>query len=138
MTSPLQRRAIWELAITTSAGLLVAGAWPWLGIRAMGFFGFLGLLPFGELFVYWPGLRVERDERDRSYEVRAYVAGSSAMAYVFLMGLISMTFASEGQETVPAWWLIVLIWSSFAILYWVRSAVMLWCLRKDTADAAST
>ena len=72
-------------------------AWHWLGFRALGFFGFLGLLGFQVLFLR----RAPLDERDRVIDSRARTFSFAMTFIVFWIAGMLMLFVFDENGSVP-------------------------------------
>ena len=76
--SALEKAAWLELVVSVGAVALATALFPWLGQRATGSFGLLGLLGLSYLFVRPRRNRVVVDERDREIERRATELASAS------------------------------------------------------------
>jgi hypothetical protein len=134
----LQKNAWWMLTWAILACLAVAVAWPWLDVRAAGFFGLLGFAGFGFLFLRRPGYRAVLDERDQAIAVSARDISMRVVYVFFIAGFVAIMLAFGGGPTIPGKWLNLMVWSGFAVTMLVNSTYTLWQYRKDSHDASPT
>lgn len=128
------QKVAWTEAIVSFAVLgLVCVLFPWLGHRARGSFGLLGILGFTMLFLRKRGPQVIVDERDREIERLATAMGVGT-AWMFLFGtliVITMWSAYHHTEMVSTIILEWLIWVQFSVCYGIKGLVAIVQYRKQ-------
>jgi hypothetical protein len=131
----MQKIAWTELAVSVIAIATVSVLFPWLGARASGAFGLLGLIALSGLFLRGRGNRVLVDERDREIERRATSIGIGAAWQMLFMVLIAATMWSDYTQShaVPTSFLNWLIWVQFAVCYGAKGLVSLVIYRRQHA-----
>lgn len=110
--------------LTISLVTLVAAALliPWLGNGALGAFGLLGFLGLTVLFLRRKGQCVVVDERDHEIDQRARFLGVLVAWQCGYLGLLCVSLWDNNgvvQTTILMW----LLWSQFAVCYFVKGLV---------------
>ncbi len=120
--SAMEKVAWTEVVVSVAAVITVAVLYPWLGHRATGGFGLLGLLALSVVFVRRRGERVVVDERDREIERRSAKIGVETAWMTLFIALIAVTMWSSYSraDAVATRLLYWLIWAQFAICYGVK------------------
>lgn len=129
----MEKVAWTEFLIATTAALTGAIAIPWMGNAALGFFGLLGFVAFGLLFLRGGRSVPIVDERDRAIERQAVFLGIMAAWMTLFLGLLTVVLWSGGApaqqvSTTPLVWL---LWVQFAISYAVKGGVAILCYRSQ-------
>ncbi|MFO1096262.1 MAG: hypothetical protein U0992_23595 [Planctomycetaceae bacterium] len=133
----MERVAWTEVLVSLGAIVAVACLYPWLGSGAAGAFGLLGLIGFAAMFLRRGGPHVVVDERDRAIDERSRLWGVGA-AWMCLFGvLIAVTMWSgfTQRNAVSTAFLNWLIWSDFALCYFVKGLTSLIAYRRQTHAA---
>ena len=131
-----------ELLVSLAAAIVVLTLYPWMGQRALGGFGLLGLLGITPLFLRKRGNQVVSDERDQEIEKRSSWFGFGTGWLVMIMSLAAITMWHVDQRRdVPTGLLNALIWTQFALCYAIKGATALLQYRctsrdQDTSRAA--
>ena len=130
--SAMEKVAWWELAVSVAAVAVVALLFPWLGARASGGFGLLGLIALGIFFLRRRGNRVAVDERDREIERRAKAIGVGTAWMTLLTALIAATMWTGFKQAnaVSIELLNWLIWVQFPICYGMKGLVAIVMYRR--------
>ncbi|MEX2316498.1 MAG: hypothetical protein WD669_05050 [Pirellulales bacterium] len=133
----MEKVAWTELVVSAAAMATAAGLIPWLGNRASGAFGLLGLLVCSIWFLRRRGPGVVVDERDREIERRAIKVGVEAAWMTLFLSLIAFgmwaQFYNEG--IVPVRFLTWLVWVQFAICYGLKGLVGVMSYRRQRRAA---
>lgn len=124
--SRMQKFAWFNLSVIVLTLLVVFSLMPFIGHRALGGLGFLGLIGFGPLFFRKSAGQVVTDERDHQIQWRAWIVAYSLywVAYVFVAVVLSvMIYGEDGAVPVAivqmsvAWaFMLVYALASIAIL----------------------
>lgn len=133
----MEKMAWTEAVVSAAAVATVTALTPWLGPRAAGGFGLLGLVALGGLFVRRRGDRVVVDERDREIERRAATIGVQAAWMNLFMSLIVATLWANYShaDAVSTGLLNWLIWVQFAICYGVKGFIAVVLYRRQARAA---
>jgi len=122
----LQKVAWTELIVSVLALVSVLILYPWLGDRATGAFGLLGLLGVGSLFTIRRGNKIVSDERDRDIELRSkYWGFGTAWMFLFLSLIMITMWHGYQKQDIPTKYVFALIWLQFVVCYGVKGAVSL-------------
>ena len=122
----MEKVAWTEVVVSTAAIVSAIVAYPWLGQGSEGFFGILGFLVVGMLFLRKRGDEVITDERDKAIEK---TATSQSVHIVWLTSLLiliglTMTFGYH-DANLPTVYLNWLIWMQLAVLYLAKGLLSL-------------
>ena len=117
----MEKVAWTEFVVSLAAVVVATLLFPWLGPRASGAFGLLGLIAFSLVFVRRRGNRVVFDERDNAIRRRAAGIGIGSAWMTLAGALIAATMwqAHADVHAVSTVFLNWLIWVQFAICYGV-------------------
>ena len=129
----MEKVAWTELVVSVSAVTVATLLFPWLGHRATGGFGLLGLLVLSIVFVRQRGNQVVVDERDREIERRATRIGVGTAWMTLFTALIAATLWANYSHinAVSTRFLIWLIWVQFAICYGTKGLVAVIMYRRQ-------
>jgi hypothetical protein len=129
----MQKVAWAELMISVAAVIAATLLIPWLGPRATGAFGLLGLLGFSILFLQRRGNRVVVDERDWAIERKATGIGVGTAWMTLFTTLIAATLWANYSHAgaVSTEFLNWLIWVQFAICYGTKGLLAVVMYRKQ-------
>ena len=129
----MEKVAWTEFLVSVLAVVVVTCLYPWLGERASGAFGLLGLMVFGALFLRRHGSRVVVDERDRQIAQRATSIGVSSAWMTLLLALIAAGLWSNYLRigAVSTSFLNWLTWTQFAVCYGVKGLVAIIAYRRQ-------
>lgn len=122
----MEKVAWTEVVVSTVAIVGAIAAYPWLGQASEGFFGILGFLVVGTLFLRKRGDEIVTDERDRGIEKNSTNQSLNIVWMTSLVTLIglSMTFGYH-DANVPTVYLNWLIWMQLAVLYLAKGVLSL-------------
>ena len=100
-----QQKVAWaELGISAIALIAAIVAYPWLGDRAGGMFGILGMLGLTPLFLMKRQQEVITDERDQKILQQATFFGIGAGWMILFGGILVLTLLVEFESSaVPNW-----------------------------------
>jgi cytochrome bd-type quinol oxidase subunit 2 len=131
--NPMEKVAWFELIVSVSAVAIASLLFPWLGPRASGAFGILGLLAFSIIFVRKRGNQIMYDERDREIERRATSIGvGSAWMTLFTTLIVAGLWSNYSHiNAVSSQFLNWLIWVQFAICYGMKGLVSVIMYRRQ-------
>ena len=129
----MEKVAWTELVVSVAAVAVAALLIPWLGPRATGGFGLLGLLGLSIVFVRRRGNRVVIDERDREIDRRATRIGVGTAWMTLFTALIAATLWANYShaDSVSTGFLNWLIWLQFAICYGIKGLVAVVMYRRQ-------
>jgi hypothetical protein len=121
----MEKVAWTEFLIAVTAAVAGAVAIPWLGNAALGFFGLLGFVVCGSLFLRGSRSRPVVDERDQAIERQAIFIGMLVAWMTLFLGLLATVLWAGGRpaQSVSTTPLIWLLWGQFAISYAVKGGV---------------
>jgi hypothetical protein len=131
--SAVQKQAWFSLAVIALTTITVLALYPWLGARASGGFGMLGLIGLSAFFYSQRGKHVVFDERDRLINQRSNVVAYAVLwlAFVAAAMLAPLYFG----EAVPTVVIQNSVWVAFMILFGVQSVAALVQYGRGAADA---
>ena len=124
--SALQKVAWVELVVSLAAISAALALYPWIGDRAAGALGILGLLGICPLFMIEKKNEVISDERDREIELRSKFWGFG-VAWMFLsLSILAVAmWHSWSEQEIPTKYVIALVYIQFAICFGVKGAYSL-------------
>ena len=96
--SCVQKFAWFNLAVVGLTVLVVFSLWPFLGHRAMGGLGCLGLMGFGPLFFWRRAGQVVADERDTLIQHRSWILAYAIFWVVFVLAAVFLSALIYGQD----------------------------------------
>jgi hypothetical protein len=124
--SRMQSFAWFNLAVIGLTVLVIFSLLPFLGHRAMGGLGFLGLLGIGPLFFRKKPGKVVTDERDLLIQLRAWIFAYALFWMMFVLVVVVLTPVVYGEDgavpvsivRVSVFWAVMLVYAlgSIAIL----------------------
>ena len=128
--SRMQKFAWFNLAVIALALLVVFSLVPLLGFKAMGGFGFLGLLGFGPAFFRTKPGQVLMDERDLLIQARSWVFAYAVFWVIFVLAAVVLSALVYGQDgSVPVtivqistFWAVTLVYALASIAILVQYA----------------
>ena len=124
--SALQKVAWVELVVSLTAISVALALYPWIGDRASGALGILGLLGACPLFMIKRQARVISDERDREIELKSKFWGFGvAWMFLSLSVLAVAMWHSWSDQEIPARYVIALVYIQFAICFAMKGAYSL-------------
>src|SRR6266508_716046 len=116
--SPMQKFAWFNLAVIALTLLVVFSLLPFLGYRAMGGLGCLGLIGFGPLFFRKKPGQVLTDERDHLIQARSWIVAYALFWVVFVLAAVVLSAVVYGQEgAVPVWVVQSSVFCGFMLVY---------------------
>ena len=126
--SPMQKFAWFNLAVITFTLLVVCSLLPFLGYRAMGGLGCLGLIGLGPLFYRRKPGQVLTDERDHLIQWRSTILAYalSWVVFVFAAAVLSpLVYGEMGAVPVSViqtsvFWLFMLVYGVMSIAILVQ------------------
>lgn len=134
--SRMQRFAWFNLAVIALTLLVVFSLLPFLGYRAMGGFGCLGLIGFGPLFFRRKPGQVVTDERDQLIQWRAWIFAYALfwVAFVFVAVVLSAVVYGE-DGAVPVSVVRISVFWAFMLVYALASVAILVQYARGSRDA---
>jgi hypothetical protein len=96
--SPMQRFAWFNLAVIALTMLVVFSLLPFMGYRAMGGLGCLGLIGFGPYFFRKRAGQVVADERDALIQQRSWVLAYALFWVVFVLVAVFLSAVVYGWD----------------------------------------
>lgn len=124
--SRTQKFAWFNLAVIACTLLLVFSLLPFLGHRAMGGLGCLGLLGFGPLFFRKKRGQVVTDERDLHIQWRAWIFACALFWVVFVFVATALSVLVYGEDgAVPVAVVRLSVFWAFLLVYALASAAIL-------------
>ncbi len=133
MMSAVQKQAWFNLIVVAVAAVTIISLYPWLGARAIGGAGILGLCGLGALFHWRHGRRVVIDERDELINRRAMVWAYGVVWVVFIIAVLIAPRLFG--DSVPIAVVQNSVWVAFMILLATQSIVALVQYRLGAPDA---
>jgi hypothetical protein len=124
--SPMQKFAWFNLAVIALTLLGVFSLLPFLGHRAMGGLGCLGLIGFGPLFFRKKPGKVLTDERDHLIQGRSVILAYALFWVVFVLAAALLSAMIYGQDgAVPVSVIQISVFWCFMFFYAVMSTAIL-------------
>jgi hypothetical protein len=124
--SASQKFAWFNLAVIGLTLLLVLSLLPFMGHRAMGGFGCLGLIGLGPLFFRKKAGRVVMDERDHLIQWRSWIVAYSLFWVAFVLAAVFLSAVVYGEDgAVPVNVVQVSVGWGFMFVYAVASIAIL-------------
>jgi hypothetical protein len=128
--SRMQKFAWFNLAVIALTLLVVFSLLPFLGFRAMGGLGCLGLMGFGPLFFRRKPGQVVTDERDHLIQWRSWIFAYAVFWVVLVLvagGLSSAVYGEDGAVPVTVvrisvFWALMLVYALASIAILVQYA----------------
>src|SRR5437764_14899493 len=96
--SQMQKFAWFNLAVIAWTLVLVFSLLPFLGYRAMGGLGCLGLIGFGPLFFRKKPGQVLIDERDQLIQWRSWIFAYALFWVIFVLVAVVLSAAVYGED----------------------------------------
>jgi hypothetical protein len=126
----MQKFAWFNLAVIALTVLVIVLLLPFLGHRAMGGFGFLGLLGFGPFFFRKRRGQVVTDERDHLIHARAWIFAYAVFWVVAVLVASLLAATVYGQDgavpvkvvQVSLFWALMLVYALASIAILVQYA----------------
>jgi Predicted membrane protein (DUF2178) len=125
--SRTQKFAWFNLGVIALTLLVIFSLYPFLGYRAMGGMGFIGLAGLGPLFFFRKGQnQVVADERDRLIQWRAWFFAYIVFWVVFVLCAVFLSAAIYGEEgAVPVSVVRISVFWAFTLVYALASIATL-------------
>jgi hypothetical protein len=124
--SALQKYAYFNLAVIALTVAAVLALVPFLGQRALGGCGFLGLLGFSVLFLRPKSGQVSLDERDNLIQRRSTILAYAVFWVAFVLAAVLLSPLVYGQDgAVPVWVVQMSVFCGFMIVNAVMSVAIL-------------
>lgn len=121
-----QKFAWFNLAVIALTILIVCSLLPYIGQRAMGGLGCLGLLGFGPLFFRKTPGHVVADERDLQIQWRAWIVAYAVFWVLFVLVATFISALVYGEKgSIPVTVVRISVFWAFLLVYAVASAAML-------------
>ena len=115
-----------KLIVSLSAVSAALILYPWIGDRAAGAFGILGLLGICPLFMIERKNRVISDERDREIDYRSNSLASGIAWVILYLSLLAVAlWHSWSDQDIPASYVLALVFINFPIYIGVQGAYSL-------------
>jgi hypothetical protein len=134
--SRMQKFAWFNLAVIALTLLVVFSLLPFLGSRAMGGLGFLGLIGFGPLFFRTKPGQVVMDERDHMIQWRAWIIAYALFWVVFVLVAVVLSAAVYGEDgAVPVKVVRLSVFWAFLLVYALASVAILLQYARGSRDA---
>ena len=125
-----------KLIVSLAAVLLAIVLYPWIGDRAAGAFGILGLLGICPLLLIDRKNKVISDERDRQIDCgSSSFGGAIAWTILYLSVLAVALWHSWSDQDIPARYALALVYINFPIYIGVQGAYSLVCYRSKQSAA---
>src|SRR5688572_6347881 len=96
--SPMQKFAWFNLAVIVVTLAVILSLFPFLGARALGGLGFLGLIGFSPLFFRGQPGKVVTDERDQLIQQRSWILAYAVFWVVFVLAAVVLSAAVYGED----------------------------------------
>ena len=124
--SPMQKFAWFNLAVIALTLLVVFSLLPFLGYRAMGGLGCLGLIGFGPLFFRKKPGQVLTDERDHLIQARSWIVAYALFWVVFVLAAVVLSAVVYGEDgAVPVSVVRMSVAWGFMLVYGLASLAIL-------------
>ena len=124
--SPMQRFAWFNLAVIGLTLLVVFSLLPFMGYRAMGGLGCLGLMGFGPFFFRKKAGQVVADERDLLIQQRSWVVAYALFWVVFVLAAVFLSAWFYGWDgAIPVSVVQVSVAWGFMLVYALASIAIL-------------
>jgi hypothetical protein len=122
----MQKFAWFNLAVIALTLLVVFSLLPFLGYRAMGGLGCLGLIGFGPLFFRKKPGQVVNDERDNLIQWRSWFLAYIVFWVVFVLFAVVVSAVVYGEDgVVPVDVVRISVFWAFMLVYALASIAML-------------
>jgi hypothetical protein len=122
----MQKFAWFNLAVIALTLVVVLSLLPFLGDRAMGGLGFLGLIGLGPLFFRRRAGQVIADERDQLIQLRAWIFAYAMFWVAFVLVAVVLTAAIYGVDgAVPVPVVQISVFWAIMLVYALASAAIL-------------
>lgn len=119
--------------VAVSAAIVL---YPWIGDRAAGAFGILGLLGLCPFFMIERKNKIISDERDREIDFRSNsMSGVIAWLMLYLSLLAVALWHSWSGQDIPTRYALALVYINFPIYIGVQGAYSLMCYRGGRSAA---
>ena len=124
--SNMQKFAWFNVAVISLTLLVVFSLTPFLGYRAMGGLGCLGLIGFGPLFFRKKGAQVVIDERDHVIQWRSWIFAYAVFWVVFVLVAAVLSAVIYGEDgAVPVSVVRISVFWAFMFVYALASIAIL-------------
>jgi hypothetical protein len=124
--SRMQKFAWFNLAVIALTLLVVFSLVPFLGYRAMGGLGFLGLMGVGPLFFRKKPGQVVTDERDHLIQWRSWIFAYAVFWVVLVLVAVGLSAAVYGEDgAVPVSVVRISVAWAFMLVYALASIAVL-------------
>src|SRR6266478_5149157 len=124
--SRMQKFAWFNLAVIALTLVFVGSLLPFLGFRAMGGLGCLGLIGFGPLFFRKKPGQVVTDERDHLIQWRAWIFAYALFWVVFVLVAVVLSALIYGEDgVVPVSVVRISVFWAFMLVYALASTAIL-------------
>ena len=134
--SRMQKFAWFNLAVIALTLVVVFSLVPFLGFKAMGGFGCLGLLGFGPAFFRSTPGQVLMDERDQLIQGRSWVFAYAVFWVIFVLAAVVLSALVYGQEgAVPVTILQISVFWAATLVYALASIAILVQYAGGASDA---
>lgn len=134
--SPLQKFAWFNLAVIGFTLFLIGLLFPFLGYRAMGALGCLGVTGLSPLFFRGQPGKVLTDERDLLIQQRSWILAYALFWLVFVLTAVVLSAMVYGQDGfVPVGVVQVSVAWGFMFVYAVASIAILVQYARGSRDA---
>lgn len=132
----MQKFAWFNLAVIGFTLVVIVALFPFLGHRAMGGMGFLGVIGLSPLFFRGQPGKVLADERDVLIQQRSWVLAYALFWLVFVLAAVVLSAAVYGQNgAVPVGVVQVSVAWGFMFVYSVASIAILVQYARGSKDA---
>jgi len=122
----MQKFAWFNLAVIALTLLVVFSLLPFLGYRAMGGLGCLGLIGFGPLFFRKTPGQVVTDERDHIIQWRSWIFAYAVFWVVFVLVAVVLSAVVYGEDgAVPVNVVRISVFWAFMLVYALASIAIL-------------
>ena len=134
--SRMQKFAWFNLAVIALTSLVVFSLLPFLGYRAMGGLGFLGLIGVGPLFFRKQSGQVVADERDHLIQWRSWIFAYAVFWVVFVLVAVVLSAMLYGEDgAVPVSVVRISVAWAFMLVYALASIAILVQYAGGASDA---
>jgi hypothetical protein len=128
--SRMQKFAWFNLAVIGLTLLVVFSLFPFLGYRAMGGLGCLGLIGFGPLFFRRKPGQVIADERDQLIQWRAWIFAYALFWVAFVLVAVVLSAVVYGEDgavpvsvvRISVFWALLLVYALASVAILVQYA----------------
>ena len=124
--SRMQKFAWFNLAVIALTLVFVCSLLPFLGYRAMGGLGCLGLIGFGPLFLRKKPGQVVTDERDHLIQWRSWIFAYAVFWVVLVLVAVVLSAVVYGEDgAVPVSVVRISVFWAFMLVYALASTAIL-------------